>query len=304
MAHAISTNPSFWQIEKLQSSRLAATAKQALIAEAELTPKPGLVDRRGSGAHTDLSLDRMRRSAETIEPFFARMAVSSTGRCVDSSLREELAAIGREAEHAMFRATGGTNTHKGAIWVLGLLIAAAQQTPSGNTKRIAEVAGAIARIPDLARPELVSHGDLVRSRYGATGARGEAYANFPHVVEIGIPALRAARAAGKPETASRLDALLNIMAELDDTCVFYRGGVEGAKTVKARARAVLAVDRVGSRAGNEALRRFDRELLAKRISPGGSADLLAASLFLDCLESGQNIIQKNRSFEEGTYGED
>ena len=303
MAHAISTNPSFWQIEKLQSSRLAAIAKQALIAEAELTPKPGLVDRRGSGAHTDLSLDRMRRSAETIEPFFAHMAVSSTGRCVDSSLREELAAIGREAEHAMFRATGGTNTHKGAIWVLGLLIAAAQQTPSGNTKRVAEVAGAIARIPDLARPELVSHGDLVRSRYGATGARGEAYANFPHVVEIGIPALRAARAAGKPETASRLDALLHIMAELDDTCVLYRGGVEGATTVKVGARAVLAVGGVGSRAGNEAVRRFDRELLEKRLSPGGSADLLAASLFLDCLESGQNIIQKDRSFEEGIYGE-
>jgi triphosphoribosyl-dephospho-CoA synthase len=150
----------------------------------------------------------------------------------------------------------------------------------------------------------VSHGDLVRSRYGATGARGEAYANFPHVVEVGIPALRAARAAGKPVTASRLDALLNIMAELDDTCVLYRGGVEGANTVKVWARAVLAVGGVGSRAGNEALRQFDRELLEKRISPGGSADLLAASLFLDCVESGQNSVRKDRSSEEGTYGED
>ena len=304
MAHAISANPNLWQSEELQSSRLAAIAKQALIAEAELTPKPGLVDRRGSGAHTDLALDRMRRSAETIEPFFARMADLSSGRCIDSSLREELAAIGREAEHAMFQATGGTNTHKGAIWVLGLLIAAAQKTQNRNSKRIAEVAGAIARIPDLARPELVSHGDLVRSRYGATGARGEAYANFPHVVEVGIPALRAARAAGKPVTASRLDALLNIMAELDDTCVLYRGGVEGANTVKVWARAILAVGGVGSRAGNEALRQFDRELLEKRISPGGSADLLAASLFLDCVESGQNTVRKDRSSEEGTYGGD
>ena len=304
MAHAISANPNLWQSEELQSSRLAAIAKQALIAEAELTPKPGLVDRRGSGAHTDLSLDRMRRSAETIEPFFARMADSSSGRRIDSSLREELAAIGREAEHAMFQATGGTNTHRGAIWVLGLLIAAAQKTQNGNSKRIAEVAGAIARIPDLARPELVSHGDLVRSRYGATGARGEAYANFPHVVEVGIPALRAARVAGKPVTASRLDELLNIMAELDDTCVLYRGGVEGANTVKVWARAVLAVGGVGSRAGNEALRQFDRELLEKRISPGGSADLLAASLFLDCVESGQNTVRKDRSSEEGTYGGD
>jgi triphosphoribosyl-dephospho-CoA synthase len=243
----------------------------------------------------------MRRSAETIEPFFAHMAISSSGRCVDSSLREELAAIGREAEHAMFRATGGANTHKGAIWVLGLLIAAAQQAQSGNTKRIAEAAGAIARIPDLARPELLSHGDLVRSRYGARGARGEAYVNFPHVVEIGIPALRAARAAGKPETASRLDALLHIMAGLDDTCVLYRGGVAGLYAVKAGAGAVLAAGGVGSRTGNEALRKFDRELIERRISPGGSADLLAASLFLDCLESGQPV-QKDRSFEERNHG--
>jgi triphosphoribosyl-dephospho-CoA synthase len=304
MVYAISTNRSLWQGDELQSSRLAAMAKQALIAEAELTPKPGLVDRRGSGAHTDLSLDRMRRSAETIEPFFARMAVASSGRYVDSSLREELTATGREAEHAMFRAIGGTNTHKRAIWVLGLLIAAAQQTQSGNTKRIAEGAGAIARIPDLAGPELVSHGDLVRSRYGATGAKGEAYANFPHVVDIGIPALRAARAAGKAETVSRLDALLNIMAALDDTCVLYRSGLTGGKVVKAGAKAVLVVGGPGSPEGDTALRRFDRKLLEKRISPGGSADLLAASLFLDCLESGNDAIHKDQSVGQGTYGED
>jgi triphosphoribosyl-dephospho-CoA synthase len=96
--------------------------------------------------------------------------------------------------------------------------------------------------------------------------------------------------------------LLNIMAGLDDTCVLYRGGVKGANTVKLGATAVLAVVGVGSPRGNEALWRFDRELLEKRISPGGSADLLAASLFLDCLESGQPAVQEDRSFEEGTYG--
>jgi hypothetical protein len=92
--YAISTNRIVWQASRWHPHHLASIAKQALIAEAELTPKPGLVDRRGSGAHTDLSLDLMRHSAETIEPFFASMAVASSKRPLSRLLREELGAIG------------------------------------------------------------------------------------------------------------------------------------------------------------------------------------------------------------------
>ena len=231
MPYAISTNRIVWQATRWHPHHLASIAKQALIAEAELTPKPGLVDRRGSGAHTDLSLDLMRHSAETIEPFFASMAVASSKRPLSRLLREELGATGRKAEHSMFLATGGTNTHKGAIWVLGLLVAAASQTKDLNPIRVAGLAGSIARLPDLARPELVSHGDVVLERYGVVGARGEAYTDFPHVVRVGIPALRAARVTGKSETVSRLFSLLSIMAELDDTCVLYRSGLEGGEVL-------------------------------------------------------------------------
>ena len=304
MPYAISTNRIVWQATRCHPHHLASIAKQALIAEAELTPKPGLVDRRGSGAHTDLSLDLMRQSAETIEPFFASMAIASSKRPLSRVLREELGATGRKAEHAMFLATGGTNTHKGAIWALGLLVAAASQSEDLNPIRVAGLAGSIARLPDLVRPELVSHGDIIRERYGIVGARGEAHTDFPHVVKVGIPALRAARVTGKSETVSRLFSLLSIMAELDDTCVLYRSGLEGGEVVKAGAKAVLAVGGPGSQEGNAALRRFDRKLLEKRISPGGSADLLAASLFLDCLESGREAIQRDRSVGKETYGED
>jgi triphosphoribosyl-dephospho-CoA synthase len=301
--YAISTNRIVSQASRWRPHHLAFIAKQALTAEAELTPKPGLVDRRGSGAHTDLSLDLMRHSAETIEPFFASMAVISSKRPLSRLLRQELGATGRKVEHAMFVATGGTNTHKGAIWVLGLLVAAASQSEDLNPIRVAGLAGSIARLPDLVRPELVSHGDVVRERYGLAGARGEAHADFPHVVKVGIPALRAARVTGKSESVSRLFSLLSIMAELDDTCVLYRSGLEGGEMVKADAKAVLAVGGPGSQEGDAALRRFDRKLLEKRISPGGSADLLAASLFLDCLESGCDAIQRDQSVGEKTYGE-
>src|SRR5258708_34347067 len=105
--------------------RLAGLAGQAMIAEAELTPKPGLVDRRGAGVHTDLSLSLMKCSAFAIEPYFYEMAFISEGAHPSQALRERLAVMGRDAERAMLQATGGSNSHKGAIWILGLLVSAA-----------------------------------------------------------------------------------------------------------------------------------------------------------------------------------
>ena len=103
------------ELAALEHRYLASLARQSLVAEAQLTPKPGLVDRRGSGSHTDLSLEIVIRSATAIEPFFLRMAAASASARVDAALRAVLAAIGREAETAMFNATGGTNSHKGAV---------------------------------------------------------------------------------------------------------------------------------------------------------------------------------------------
>jgi triphosphoribosyl-dephospho-CoA synthase len=288
----------------LKADQLAELVRQALVAEAELTPKPGLVDRRGSGAHSDLSLDIMRRSAGAIAPYFAAMAAASCTAPMDRSLRAEVASIGREAEAAMLRKTGGSNAHKGAIWVLGLLVTATAHSESLRPEAIAKDAGLLARLPDSARPQLVSHGDLVRSRYGATGARGEAYAGFPHIVKIGLPALHAARERGLSETNSRLSALLAIMASLEDTCVLYRGGDEGLQVVKQGAKEVLVSGGPGSAAGDEALLRLDCELFARNISPGGSADLLAATLFLDAVERGLYDVERDTSLLEESHGTD
>ena len=285
-----------------QSRRLGALALQALIAEAELTPKPGLVDRRGSGAHSDLSLDLMRQSARVLEPFFADMASAAEGRVPDRDLREELAAIGRDAERAMYKATEGANSHKGAIWILGLLVAAAAQRDDLNAKEIAAAAGAIARLPDRACLNIVTHGDIVGNRYGVAGARGEACQGFPHVVRFGLPTLRKKRKAGFREEVCRLDALLAIMSRLDDTCLLYRGGIEALNVAKAQARAVLLAGGYGSSQGRIEAGDLDRELSARQLSPGGSADLLAATIFLDAVERRQSEISSDESKWEGTDG--
>lgn len=284
--------------------RLARLARQALIAEAELTPKPGLVDRRGNGAHTDLSLDVMRRSGLAIEPYFLQMAVVAAGVEPSSDLREMLALIGRRAERAMFAATRGSNSHKGAIWTLGLLTAASaiHHEHGVSASMVAHTAQAIATFDDKAAPRLVSHGDVMARRYGVAGARGEALGGFPHVVDVALPVLLRRRQEGALEEVARLDALLSVMSRLDDTCLLYRGGQVALVAAKEGARAVVAVGGTGTVLGRQCLWQLDDRLLALNASPGGSADLLAAALFLDAVQQGRDHVQADASPMEVRHG--
>jgi triphosphoribosyl-dephospho-CoA synthase len=292
-SNAVRANPRDLPGNTTAARRLAHLARQALIAEAELTPKPGLVDRCGAGAHTDLSLDIMRRSAMALEPYFYQMALASGCTRPGQLIRERLALIGRQAEHAMLDATGGSNSHKGAIWALGLLVAALAMHDSDavTASAVATTAKDIASFEDRAIPRLVSHGDAVAQKYGVAGARGEALSGFPHVVHVALPALRRKRRRGVTEQVARLDALLSIMASLDDTCLLYRGGQTALAAAKAGAAAVEAAGGTGTSRGLELLKKLDRRLLELNASPGGSADLLAVALFLDAVERRQNNVQ-------------
>jgi triphosphoribosyl-dephospho-CoA synthase len=264
---------------------LSTLAVSALIEEAELTPKPALVDRRSNGAHHDLDLPRLRRSAVALQDGFADIARAAAVEKSPLRLREQIGRIGRDMERRMLAATGGSNAHRGSIWALGLLVAAASQSRSKrNATHIAAAAAALARLPDQFPPRPLSNGERVRCRFGATGARGEAQAAFPHAIGVGLPALRAARDRGVPEDRARLDALMAIMASLDDTCLLHRGGPAALQAAKLGARAVLAAGGTAAPAGIERLHRLHAELMELWASPGGSADLLAVTLFLDRLE--------------------
>jgi triphosphoribosyl-dephospho-CoA synthase len=268
----------------LELSKLAVSA---LIEEAELTPKPALVDRRGNGAHHDLDLPMLLRSAEALQSGFVALAQAAVGEPPTLQLREQIGRIGRGMERRMLVATGGCNAHRGAIWALGLLVAGAAQCRSDrNASRIAARAAALAQLPDRFAPRPLSHGERARLRFGAAGARGEAQAAFPHAIRVGMPALRQARDRGVPEDCARLDAFMAIMASLDDTCLLHRGGQAALRAAKAGARAVLAAGGMAAPAGWCRLDRLHTELMARWASPGGSADLLSVTLFLDRLEGG------------------
>ena len=275
------------------AERLADLAVDALIDEADLSPKPALVDRRGNGAHTDLHLGLMHASALSLWPAFKAMADAAIEFDeVGLPLREALGRIGRDGEQTMLATTNGVNTHRGAIWALGLLVAAAALECT-NTKASAVTlrAARLALLDDRYAPRPLSHGAQVAQRYGARGAREEAQLGFPAVIQRALPQLKLSRAAGHGEQNARLDALLAIMTTLSDTCVLYRAGELGLQTMQLGAQVVLDAGGSASLAGRRRLHELDQQLIALNASPGGAADLLAACLFIDRIESFDGITQ-------------
>ncbi|QLF93766.1 triphosphoribosyl-dephospho-CoA synthase [Pseudomonas sp. ABC1] len=268
------------------AERLADLAVQALLDEANLSPKPGLVDRRGSGAHDDLHLALMIDSAHSLWPTFRAMAEAAQQHtALDSALRATVGRLGREGETRMLGVTGGVNTHRGAIWALGLLSSAAAIRPDDlEPTAVAARAATLARLDDPALPvRQGSHGAEVRRRYGVPGAREQAQQGFPAVIQHGLVQLRRSRANAAGEQNAQLDALLAIMTTLPDTCVLHRAGMAGLNSMQQGARKVLQAGGCAQLAGRRQLRELERDMLALRASPGGAADLLAATLFLDRL---------------------
>ncbi|NGO42070.1 triphosphoribosyl-dephospho-CoA synthase [Streptomyces ureilyticus] len=260
---------------------LAQAAVTALTGQLALAPKPGLPDPRDRGARaTGRDHNSLRWSAKALEPGLAAMAAAAhrTGSAT-SELRAELGAIGRSTEHSVGLAGGG---HRGALWVLGLLVAAAALEPRATGRDLAATAKRLAAHPDRKAPRRPSRGSSVSVEYGAAGARGEARAGFPHVRRA-LSALAAARSAGAPEPYARLDALLTVMSTLQDTELLYTAGPHGLRHVQAGARGVLEAGGTATEAGRAALAAFDDVLHARAWSPRGSSGLLAGALFLDSL---------------------
>ncbi len=265
---------------------LGRVAICSLWQELALYPKPGLVSLNDNGAHDNMSAATFVRSLFALRPYYAAIAQAGAR---DATLAE-LQALGIAAERAMLGATGGINTHRGAIFVLGFLCAAAARAlaselaPSDAVLRSIVKDAWTAALPLDGRAGAPSHGDLVRVHYGAGGARAEARAAFPSVFDIGLPALRGALRCGHDARLARLSAFFALLAAVEDTNVLYRGGTAGLRHVQRAARAF----RTGGDVEHpQALRRavgIHEDFVARRFSPGGCADLLAATLFVHALQ--------------------
>jgi triphosphoribosyl-dephospho-CoA synthase len=278
--------PSDARSARIDAGAIATAAVSCLLSEIRTWPKPGLVSHVDTGSHADMDAGMFRRSAAAIRPYLLALAEAGAEGAVMGRLR----VIGLEAEAAMFAATGGVNTHRGAIFGLGLLCAAAGARVGGQADVRTPLGAVVTRLwggDILDGPVLLhSHGEAVRRRYGAGGARLEAARGFPSAYGIGLPALRsgAAIAPANPE-AARVQACFALISALRDTNLLHRGGVAGLRFAQGAAREFLGAGGVGQSDWREQAFAVHRAFVARRLSPGGAADLLAMSLFIRACEA-------------------
>lgn len=257
-----------------------ALAARALRQELDLTPKPGLVDRANSGAHRDMDYALFLASIDAITPWFARFEQAGFDHAHKPAAAQLrlIRPMGIACEQAMFAATDGVNTHKGGIFSLGLLSFAAGRLRGRDWQLSADALcdevsaicrGLVAR--ELAgRAQAITAGEKQFRDYGLTGARGEAEQGFITVRRAVLPFWQ------QEQGERRLhNALLRLMAVNRDSNLVSRGGLAGLRYVQAYAQQLLTT-------GWEAddLRQMDQALIARHLSPGGSADLLAVAYVL------------------------
>jgi triphosphoribosyl-dephospho-CoA synthase len=270
---------------------IAEQAHRALLNELATWPKPGLVSYVDAGSHDDMDAAMLCRSAEALRPFFADLALAGRHGAGMSRLRE----IGIRAEAAMRLGTGGVNTHRGAIFGLGLLSAAAatiaRLSNDGDVCAPGRLGDIVAQRwgQEIRRGPfpLHSHGSAALRQHGAGGARAEAAAGFPSIYEIGLPALRLGRLLAPDDLAAPpVQACFALIAAVRDTNLLHRGGAEGARYAAGAAAAFLSAGGVGASDWRARAALAHAGFVARRLSPGGSADLLAMTLFVDALETG------------------
>ena len=268
---------------------IAHLATQALQAELDTTPKPGLVDKDNNGAHRDMDYALMQRSIDTLHPYFVKLALLG---CTDAMpTHTSIRDIGIEAEKAMLSATNGVNTHKGALFSMGLAVVAAAHEENTDSLQ-ATIKALAASFPDTngthgSKAKLLSKGTTT-----IKGALDNAREGYEMLFAEWLPFYIERRKEHDAYTLHK--TLLRIMCDLDDTNVIYRTDLATAEEVKQEARALLdnfskahtAEDKEKRIAAELlALKDMDKRYTARNISPGGAADMLSLTIFIGSIQT-------------------
>ena len=277
---------------KKDQQALGALAAKALLSEVCTTPKPGLVDRKNNGSHRDMDVFTFLDSTAALLPYFeeaVRLGMETRDLPPQETFRR-LRQAGAAGERAMFRATGGVNTHKGAVFTLGTVCAAAGRlwTVEGFSK---DLDAALALCGEMSAQAVQKDFEAIRREgahttgqrlyleHGLEGIRGELSRGLPAVAQIGLPTLRRRLEAGDSLEQAGVQVLLALMAQVVDTNLIARGGLEGQQWAMEQTKN-LPQGRAATRQETEEL---DRALIERNLSPGGCADLLAITYFLEFL---------------------
>lgn len=272
-------------------NEVSLLAQKALVYEVLLTPKPGLVDRKNSGAHDDMDIHTFMDSILVLGEYFKECA--SIGYFYDgddfSKIFDLIRPLGVEAEEKMFNATKGVNTHKGAIFIFGILSAAIGSLKGNdekiNIKTITQRGGCISCNilkdfdDNLLSKKNLTYGETQYVKYGNYGIRGEAKDGFPSI-KIAYSTLIESLDKGYDFQIAMGESLLKLMKTVFDSNVVGRTEIEGLEFMRENAAKADSLGGYKTSEGMCKLKEIDKIFIKKRISPGGCADLCAATVFI------------------------
>lgn len=252
---------------------MAKFAVDALRRELDTTPKPGLVDKANNGSHSDMDYFIMERGIDALRPFFVELA--QNGLSVEELRANDIKQIGLRAEKAMLMATGGVNTHRGALFALGITVAAAQWIYAHNDGKVTKesLRHVISKVANGFEPTTTTHGGKAVAENNISGALGNAVSGYQDVFDIWLPFYRELR----DDRFRNQKTLLKIMSTLDDTNVYHRAGAATMKRVHEACTMLL------SHFSLSGLQEMDEVFIRHNISPGGAADMLALTIFVNAI---------------------
>ena len=278
-------------LEAFAAETLGEMAENALLAEVHFTPKPGLVDEANNGAHRDMDVPLFERSAHALRPCFEEFVRLGIQGASPAALQQ----AGVRAEQAMFAATGGVNTHKGAVFSVGIVCAALGRLDRSlwvdAARVLSEVSAMTVGLSEkdfagVTAENAATVGQKLYIRYGITGVRGQVEAGLPAVLNVGLPVLEEGLAKGYDFDRAGGGALLAILANSTDTNIIARSSRERQLALTEELKALLAQTTYPDK---DALAALDDRFIAENLSPGGSADLLALTWLLHFVTTEGNI---------------
>ncbi|MBS5130809.1 MAG: triphosphoribosyl-dephospho-CoA synthase CitG [Lachnospiraceae bacterium] len=276
------------EFQEQDSRKIAELACRSLLYEVCTTPKPGLVDCRNSGSHKDMDCFTFMASAAALWPYFqkcAQLGMETAQESPEETFRR-LRWTGKVADYEMNQATNGVNTHKGALFSIGILCGALGRLPRDQWKNVKAVSGECAAMTkglvehdfrEVTKENAGTTGEKLYVKYGITGIRGQAEKGFPAVVETGLPVLEKGLKKGLSLEQAGCGVLLALMVSTVDTNLIARSNRKTQLQVTEEIREILGKNPYPE---EDMLEIIDRAFISKNLSPGGSADLLAFTYFL------------------------
>lgn len=278
---------------------ISEIAIKSMLLEVAATPKPGLVDRNNSGAHKDMDFYTfMESSASQVYTFYncALEGLKFEGK-ENKELLNIIRPIGIEGENKMFNATRGTNTHKGLIFSLGIIAAAAGLQHKETKKQKMDIDDICHKVKDIAEgivsrelgkldnKDSLTYGEILYKNHGIKGIRGEAESGFSTVRYHSLPIFRELMKGEGNLNDNLVQVIFHLMTITEDVNILGRHGVDALEYVKSKAKEVLALGGIFTEKGKKKILEVDKDFIYRNISPGGSADLLAVTLMLYLLEN-------------------